>query len=303
MFFGLSCCPYANFFVPLQLECNRFAGTMEYSLNCRGRLLSLSSPKVMAIINLTPDSFSIHCPATDERTVLSYVSKTLEEGADIVDLGACSTRPGSKAPLMEEEWERLEPGLRAVRRAFPDAILSVDTYRGEIMRRSMDFGVDIINDVSGAYLDSNMYDAFARARVPYILTHTRGTPATMSQMTEYEHLVPEVIDFLQHRLDLLHSAGMADVIVDPGFGFAKTVEQNYELLRHLRDLEVLESPILVGVSRKSMIQRVLEVDAEHALNGTTALHMVALRNGANLLRVHDVRAAKEAIKIHELCLI
>jgi len=255
----------------------------------------------MAIVNVTPDSFHCHCSSTDEAQLLSAVGTALQEGADIIDLGACSTRPGSTSPSAEDEWLRLEPALRTIRRAWPEVPLSLDTFRADIAERAIEqYGVNIINDISGGELDSRMYEVVAQARVPYILTHMRGTPATMQTLTDYQDLMSELIDFFARRLDRLHRMGVADVVVDPGFGFSKTMEQNYLMLRRLREFSILDAPLLVGVSRKSMLTRPLGITHDEALNATTAAHMLALERGAHLLRVHDVRAAREAIQIHQL---
>ncbi len=259
--------------------------------------MGLEEPKVMAILNLTPDSFCRRCSSIDEAVVLADAVRALDDGADILDLGACSTRPGSDPPDADEEWQRLAAPLRAVRNACPDAVISVDTYRASVAERAIEAGADIINDISGGQMDDGMFPLMARARVPYILTHLRGTPATMQQHTDYHDLMSEMVDYLQRRLDRLHQSGCADVIIDPGFGFAKTMQQNYHLLRHLNCLKILDAPVLVGLSRKSMLYQAVGTDAEHALNATTAAHMIALCQGADILRVHDVKAARETIKI------
>lgn len=273
---------------------------MNYTLNCNSRCLDFQSPKVMAILNITPDSFCRRCPSSSEADILAQVSLALQEGADIIDIGGCSTRPGSSQPDAEEEWNRILPALRAIRRTYPDTVISLDTFRADVVERAIgDWGVDIINDISGGMLDKRMDEVLARTHVPYILMHMRGTPETMQTLTDYDDLLSSLIDFFQRRLDTLYSLGVSDVVIDPGFGFAKTIDQNYYLLRNLHVLHVLEAPILVGLSRKSMIYRALDITPEEALNGTTALHMLALAQGANILRVHDVREAKEAIRLYE----
>lgn len=274
---------------------------MEYTLRCNRGCLDLESPKVMAILNMTPDSFCRRCSSSAEADILSQVSLALQEGADIIDVGGCSTRPGSSQPDAKEEWARIEPALRAIRRTYPDTILSLDTFRADVAERAIgEYGVDIINDISGGMLDPEMDAVLTRTRVPYILMHMRGTPETMQGLADYEDLLSEMIDFFQRRLDTLYSKGVSDVVIDPGFGFAKTLEQNYYLLRNLHVFRILQAPILVGVSRKSMIYRALDITPEQALNGTTALHMLALTQGAHILRVHDVRAAKEAVQLYQL---
>lgn len=254
-------------------------------LHIHGRLLDLSKPRVMAILNVTEDSFYTHCPSCTEADVLAAASQQLSAGADILDIGACSTRPGS-APVAEQvEHDRIVLAVKAVRSAFPDALLSVDTFRASVAQAALEAGADLIDDVSGG--NEAMYDLVSQAHVPYVLTHAEGT--TMD----------ECVDFFARRLDMLHRRGVADVVVDPGLGFGKTTEQDWERLRHLNDLRVLQTPVLVGVSRKSMIYKALGTDADHALYGTIAAHVYALEGGASILRVHDVAAAKDAIKIFD----
>ena len=273
---------------------------MGYTLRCNSGCLDLESPKVMAILNMTPDSFCRRCSSSAEADILSQVSLALQEGADIIDVGGCSTRPGSSQPDAKEEWARIEPALRAIRRTYPDTLISLDTFRSEVAERAIgEYRVDIINDISGGMLDPNMDTVLTRVRVPYILMHMRGTPKTMQGLTDYEDLLSEMIDFFQRRIDTLYSKGVSDVVIDPGFGFAKTLEQNYYLLRNLQVFRILQAPILVGLSRKSMIYRALDITPEQALNGTTALNMLALNKGAHILRVHDVRAAKEAVQLYQ----
>lgn len=261
--------------------------------------MDFAQPRVMAILNVTPDSFACRCTSITESVVLRDASLALQAGADILDIGGCSTRPGAEMVPEAEEWRRVSLALSAIRREWPEAVLSVDTFRSSVARRAIEeYGANLINDISGGTLDDQMFDVVAGTRTPYILTHTRATPATMSEHTQYGDVVSEVLDFLQQRLDRLHRMGVADVLIDPGFGFAKTTDQCYELLKHMKCLEVLGQPIVAGVSRKSMITRVLGVEPKDALNGTTALHMLALEQGASVLRVHDVKEAKEAITIY-----
>lgn len=272
---------------------------MQKTINIKGRLLDLSAPKVMAIINVTTDSFARHCTNITEAEVLRWAAEALNEGADILDIGGCSTRPGSTAPSEEEEWRRVRLAASAIRREWPETILSVDTYRASVARRAVEEqGVDIINDISGGQFDDRMFETVADMHVPYILTHTRAMPDTMQQHTDYADLMNEVLDYLQERVDALHRMGVADIILDPGFGFAKTTEQNYELLRKMEYLKVLGLPILAGLSRKSMITRPLGITPDEALTGTVALQMLALVNGANILRVHDVKEAKQVITLY-----
>ena len=220
------------------------------------------------------------------------------EGADVIDVGACSTRPGSESVDATEEMKRLKWALAAIRRVAPDVILSVDTYRADVARCCVEeWGADIINDISGGTLDEAMFPTIASLQVPYVLMHMRGTPETMSKLTDYNNVASDVLEWMARRIDELRQMGIADVIADPGFGFAKTMEQNYELMASLNAFHALDAPLLVGVSRKRMIYMPLETDAEHALNGTTVLNTMALMQGAHILRVHDVRAAVEAVKL------
>ena len=271
-----------------------------FSLNIHGRLVRYDSPAVMGIINATPDSFHAASRVRTEEAAAAVAARMAAEGADIIDVGACSTRPGSVAPDAAEEWARLEPALRAVRREAPGLPVSVDTYRVDVARRAVESGLaDIVNDISGGALDPDMFATVAALRGPYWLMHTRGTPADMQQHCNYTDVTAEVIAELADRLDRLTQAGVADVIVDPGFGFAKTLEQNYRLMRELPALcSALRRPVLVGVSRKSMLTRLLDIPAADALPATTALNMLALERGAAVLRVHDVAEAVQAVKIY-----
>ena len=272
-----------------------------YSLNLRGRLVTLERPWVMGIVNITPDSFYRGSRVTDEQTLIERVSQMLDAGADVLDLGACSTRPGSEQVSAQGEMERLQWALDIVRRLAPDAILSVDTYRADVARRCVEeWGVDIINDISGGTLDATMFETVAHLRVPYVLMHMRGTPDTMSSLTDYDDVTADVLQWMARRIDELRQMGVADVIADPGFGFAKTMEQNYEMLARLEAFHALDAPLLVGVSRKRMIYTPLGCMADEALNGTTIVNTMALERGAHILRVHDVRAAVEAVKLTAL---
>ena len=272
-----------------------------YSLNLRGRLVTLERPWVMGIVNITPDSFYRGSRVTDEQTLIERVSQMLDAGADVLDLGACSTRPGSEQVSAQGEMERLQWALDIVRRLAPDAILSVDTYRADVARRCVEeWGVDIINDISGGTLDAAMFETVAQLRVPYVLMHMRGTPDTMSSLTDYDDVTADVLQWMARRIDELRQMGVADVIADPGFGFAKTMEQNYEMLARLEAFHALDAPLLVGVSRKRMIYTPLGCMADEALNGTTIVNTMALERGAHILRVHDVRAAFEAVKLTAL---
>ena len=266
-----------------------------YSLNLRGRLLEIDHPLVMGILNVTPDSFygGSRCP--DTRRIEARVRQMIDEGADIIDIGAYSTRPGAAEVSEAEELARLERGMAVVRRLAPDAVVSVDTFRASVARSCVEqLGVDIVNDVAGGTLDDQMFKTVAALGVPYIVMHMRGTPATMQQLTDYTDVTADVLTYLARKVDELHQLGVADVIADPGFGFSKTVEQNYELMHGLEAFHALNVPLLVGISRKSMIFRLLGVTPAGSLNGTTVLNTMALLRGAHILRVHDVRPAVEA---------
>ncbi len=272
----------------------------KYSLNLHGRLVEIDRPWVMGIINATPDSFFSGSRTMDSESVAERAKAMVLEGADILDIGACSTRPGAEVVTPEEEINRLNVAVKAIKTAVGnDVILSVDTFRAGVARHCVEeLGVDIINDISGGDLDPEMNSVVAQLQVPYIVMHTRGTPATMKQFTDYDGDVAAIVlEELAHKIDTLHQLGVNDVIADPGFGFAKTVEQNYRLLACLESFHALEVPVLVGVSRKSMIQKVLNCTAQEALNGTTVLNTIAMMKGAHILRVHDVKAAVEARKL------
>ena len=269
-----------------------------YSLNLKGRLVTIDRPWVMGIVNVTPDSFYGNSRVTDEQALVERVQAMMTDGVDVIDVGACSTRPGSESVDAQGEMERLEWALAVIRRVAPDVILSVDTYRADVARRCVEqWGIDIINDISGGTLDEKMFRTVADLRVPYVMMHMRGTPETMSVLTDYDNVIADVLNWMSRRIDELRQLGVQDIIVDPGFGFAKTVEQNYELLSRLEAFHSLEAPLLVGVSRKRMIYVPLDCDANQALNGTTVVNTIALMQGAHILRVHDVRAAAEAVKL------
>lgn len=269
-----------------------------YSLNLKGRPVTIDRPWVMGIVNVTPDSFYSGSRVSDERALIDRVRQMVTDGADVIDVGACSTRPGSGQVDAQQEMQRLQWALVAIKREFPGVILSVDTYRADVARRCVEeLDADIINDISGGTIDADMFTTVARLQVPYVLMHMRGTPETMASMTDYQDVTAEVIKWMAQRIDELHQLGIADVIADPGFGFAKTTEQNYEMLARLADFHALEAPLLVGVSRKRMIYTPLGCTPDEALNGTTVINTVALLQGAHILRVHDVKAAAEAVKL------
>ena len=272
-----------------------------YSLNLKGRLVTIFRPWVMGIVNVTPDSFYSGSRVNDEQSLVERVQSMVADGADVIDLGACSTRPGSEQVDARGEMERLQWALRIIRRVAPDVMVSVDTYRADVARRCVEeWGADIINDISGGTLDKEMFATVASLQVPYVLMHMRGTPETMSSLTDYQDVTADVLEWMARRIDELRQLGVADIIADPGFGFAKTLEQNYEMLARLNAFHALNAPLLVGVSRKRMIYTPLDCTADEALNGTTVINTIALLQGAHILRVHDVRAAVEAVKLTSL---
>ncbi|MGM9620028.1 MAG: dihydropteroate synthase [Bacteroidaceae bacterium] len=268
------------------------------TINVGGTLLDLSVPRVMGILNVTPDSFYAQSRKQTEADIEARVRQMLDEGADMLDVGAYSSRPGADNVSPDEEMARLAQGLAVLRRVAPDAVVSVDTFRSGVARRCVeDFGVQIVNDISGGALDPDMFATVAGLGVPYILMHMKGNPQTMQQAPHYDDLLTEMLRYFAERVHRLHEMGVKDIIIDPGFGFAKTLQHNYELMHRLGDLAVLGLPMLVGVSRKSMISRLLGTTPQEALNGTTVLNTLALERGASILRVHDVREAVETVKI------
>lgn len=272
----------------------------KYTFQVKGCLYSLDKPKVMGILNLTPDSFYKGSRvAANEYSWLLEAEKKIQEGADFLDLGGYSTRPGATHITSSEEINRVIPALRAIKKQFPYTLLSIDTFRAEVADAAVAEGADLINDISAGNLDPNMLPLVAKLGVPYIAMHLKGTPQTMQSKTDYQQLLPEILYYFSEKVEAFKKLGIKDVIIDPGFGFAKTREQNFEVLRNLRSFQQLGYPILAGVSRKSMIYKTLETSAEEALNGTTALNMFALMQGANILRVHDVKEAKETIQLFE----
>ena len=272
---------------------------MQYCINVHNQLLDLSLPRVMAIVNITSDSFYTSWGNLSENALLDSIQDMLCQGADIIDIGACSTRPNSIPVNAEEEWKRLAPALQLIRAYFPKAILSVDTFRANIADKAIEAGADIINDVYGGNADENMWEVIAKHNVPYVLTYAQEVQSN-GEVKDYDYTMSHVLDYFQSRLDALHRMGVADVVVDPGFGFGKTVEQNYRILDQLDILSVLHAPILVGISRKSMLYRPLCVTPEEVLPATVAANMLALERGAHILRVHDVEAAKQAITVYTL---
>lgn len=269
-----------------------------HSLNCRGKLVSLHEPKVMGILNVTPDSFHDGGKYMNPGEALKKVREMVEDGVDIVDIGAVSTRPGATFIDFEEELRRLEPVVAEIRNEYPELILSIDTYNSKVAERMItDYEADMINDISAGFLDDQMFNVIARLNVPYIIMHMKGTPGNMQDNPEYQNIADEIIQYFSERLNRLTKLGITDVLLDPGFGFGKTLDHNYELLSFFQSLKIFELPLVAGVSRKSMIYKLLETSSENALNGTTATHIILLQKGANILRVHDVKEAKEAITI------
>jgi len=279
------------------LEAKDKAFSHKKTLLTKGNLIDLSRPKVMGIINATPDSFYDGGKNIDLDKAVLKVEEMLKEGADIIDIGGYSTKPNASEISIEEEEGRVIPIIKTLIQKFPDIVISIDTFRSKIAEKAVAAGASIINDVSGGNLDDEMFKTVAKLKVPYILMHMRGTPVIMQKLTDYNHLIKDIVLELSEKLEILRSLQVNDVIIDPGFGFAKSLAQNYEILNNLSYFKQLECPILVGVSRKSMIYKLLNVDAVSALNGTTALNMAALLNGGNILRVHDVKEAVETVKI------
>ncbi|MFI5219387.1 MAG: dihydropteroate synthase [Bacteroidia bacterium] len=269
----------------------------EYTVNCNDKLLDLSTPKVMGVLNLTPDSFFDGGKFMEEKKMLGQVEKMLNEGAAIIDVGAVSTRPGSKPVSIKTEIERLIPAMKTLVKKFPTAVFSADTFRSIVAVKAIEAGAAIVNDISGGEMDKKMFQTVGELKVPYILMHMKGTPQTMQKKPVYKDVVKELIDFFQKRIFQLRKAGVHDIIIDPGFGFGKTTKHNYEILRNLSLFKMLDCPVLVGISRKSMINKVLKTIPENALNGTTVLNTIALVNGAKILRVHDVKEAVEAVTL------
>jgi len=267
------------------------------TLNCRGRLLDLQTPRIMGILNVTPDSFYDGGKYSTKATIGKRAEALLRAGADVLDIGAQSSRPGAEIIAEKEEWQRLQPALEAITQRWPEAVLSVDTFRAAIARKAIAAGAHLINDISAGRLDAAMPATIAELQVPYIIMHLKGEPPTMQQAPHYEDVVSEVIHYFTEKTVRLRQLGVKDLIIDPGFGFGKTLEHNYQLLHGLDRLKIFRLPILVGISRKSMICKVLKINPSQALNGTTALHVLALLKGARLLRAHDAQEAKEVVEL------
>ena len=272
----------------------------KWKINVGGSLIDLHEPLVMGIINLTADSFYDGGKIKSDKDLLEKVEKMMSEGVDLFDVGAYSTRPGAKDIPVSEERSNSVNGISTILDEFPSAVISCDTFRSEVASAAIEAGAGIVNDVSAGQLDDQMFKVVSELRVPYIMMHMRGNPKTMMQLTDYDDLISEIIDYFNDKIVQLKKRGVADIIIDPGFGFAKTRDQNFYLLNHLNLLKALERPILCGVSRKSMIWKSLDITADEALNGTTVLNTVSILNGASILRVHDVKEAREAIKLCNL---
>ena len=268
-----------------------------FTLNCKGRLLVVDKPLVMGIINATPDSFFGGSRFIEVDEIVTKVEKMLNDGADIIDIGGQSTRPGSELISPDEEIKRVVPAIEAIIQKFPDTFISIDTFYSKVAIAAVNGGATIINDISAGNMDKKMIETVAQLRVPYILMHMKGTPQTMQQNAVYENVNREVLDFFIAKTNELKNAGILDLMIDPGFGFGKTIEHNFELLKNLSVFSMLDKPILVGISRKSTIYKTLGVTAGEALNGTSVLNTIALMNGASVLRVHDVKEAKEAVTL------
>ncbi|WP_417941352.1 dihydropteroate synthase [Flavobacterium sp. RS13.1] len=266
-------------------------------INCKGRLIDLSIPKVMGILNITPNSFFDGGKYKNESDIISQVEKMLTEGAHFIDIGAYSSKPGAPFVSEQEEIERIVPVIELLLKHFPDALLSIDTFRAEVVKASIDNGAAIINDISAGELDGKMLDVIAQYNVPYIMMHMRGNPQTMQNLTKYDDIVKEMLFYFSEKVSKARSLGINDLIIDPGFGFAKTTDQNYEVLQKMALFNLLELPVLAGVSRKSMIYKTLNITPLEALNGTTFLNTIALVKGAKILRVHDVKEAVECVTL------
>ncbi len=269
------------------------------TLNIKGRVLDLKKPLVMGILNMTPDSFYDGGKHETAHGILSQVEKMLQEGAAIIDVGGYSSRPGAAAVSEAEEIRRVTGAITLILKEFSETIISVDTFRSQVAEVSIGAGAAMVNDISGGDADDKMFEVIAKLGIPYILMHMRGTPKTMQSMTTYDNLMGDILGYFQNKVKILQSLGVKDIILDPGFGFAKTLNQNYELLKNLKYFNVLNLPMLVGLSRKSMIYKALDITPESALNGTSILNTIALMNGASILRVHNVKEANEAINLYQ----
>jgi len=273
------------------------------TLNCNGRLLDLSTPAVMGILNFTPDSFYDGGRLNNDQSIINTIESMISAGVDIIDIGGQSTKPGSTRISSADEWKRVSGPLQLIRKQFPGIIISIDTFYSEVAKNAIEEGVSIINDISAGEFDSNMHSLVASKKIPYVLMHMKGEPKTMQENPQYDNVTEEVLQFFIHKVHRLKEMGIVDVILDPGFGFGKNVNHNYELLRNLSLLKMIGHPILAGISRKSMITKVLQVKPQDALTGTVALNTIALLNGASILRVHDIKEANDVRKIVEQYLL
>lgn len=269
------------------------------TINCKGKLIDLSKPKVMGILNITPDSFYDGGTFNSEEKILKQTQKMLLEGATFLDIGGYSSRPGAKEVSEKEEINRILPAVKKILKEFPETLLSIDTFRSSVAKVCIEEGAALINDISAGSIDTKMMNVVAQNKVPFIMMHMRGTPQTMMQNTDYTNLTKDLLFYFSEKIALARSKGIIDIIVDPGFGFSKTTQQNFELINNLELFEALDAPILTGISRKSMIYKILETKPKNALNGTTALHSILLQKGAAILRVHDVKEAMECIKLNQ----
>jgi dihydropteroate synthase len=267
------------------------------TINCNGKLIDLTIPKVMGILNLTPDSFYDGGKYSSEKKILHHAEKMLIEGASFIDIGAYSSRPGATDISEDEELKRILPNLEIIIREFPEILISIDTFRSKVASRCVSVGASMINDISGGNLDENMFDTISKLQVPYIIMHMQGTPQTMQKNIKYENLINDIVYFLSKKISQLKILGVNDIILDVGFGFGKTLDQNYELLQKLNLFKSLDLPILTGISRKSMLYKYLDINTVESLNATTTANTLAILQGANILRVHDVKEAVEAVKI------
>ena len=267
-------------------------------LNINGGVFDLSSPKIMGVLNVTPDSFYDGGVFSNEKKILAQVEKMILDGADIIDIGGFSSKPGAKTISLKEEEKRVIPIIKLINKTFNKIIISVDTFRSEIAEKSLNEGASIINDISGGDLDKNIYQISYKYKAPYIMMHMNGVPSNMQNNPKYENINHDIIKDFTSKIDSAEKKGVCDIIIDPGFGFGKTIQHNYQILNNLKLYTVLKKPILVGISRKSMIYKLLKTDPSKALNGTTSLNTIALINGANILRVHDVKETKEVIKLY-----
>lgn len=268
------------------------------TINCKGQLIDLSTPKVMGVLNLTPDSFYDGGIYKDDSSVLNQVEKMRNNGVTFIDVGGYSSRPNADEVSVDEELQRIIPIIQLILKHLPDTLISVDTFRSKVAKESIEAGGALVNDISAGHLDDNMLDTIGTLGVPFIMMHMRGNPKTMQQLTNYNDLLKDILSYFAEQIAKARALKINDLVIDPGFGFAKTLEQNYELLNKLQLLQLADLPVLVGVSRKSMIYKTLNTTSNHALNGTTALHMVALQKGAKILRVHDVKEAMECVTLY-----